>query len=128
MMFIGYMIISAVQLGATIDYAILMTNYYLEGRASMDKRSAAEHAADKAGASIMVSALVLSAAGFVVAGTLAQPAMAQLGTMIGRGALLSGFMVIFALPQLLMLLDKVIRKTTLHRPLFIGRKKHENKR
>ena len=125
MMFIGYMIISAVQLGATIDYAILMTNYYLEGRASMDKRSAAEHAVDKAGASIMVSALVLSAAGFVVAGTLAQPAMAQLGTMIGRGALLSGFMVIFALPQLLMLLDKVIRKTTLKRPLFKGRKRHE---
>lgn len=128
MMFIGYMIISAVQLGATIDYAILMTNYYLEGRVNMDKRGAAEHAVDKAGASIMVSALVLSAAGFVVAGTFIQPAMAQLGTMIGRGALLSGFMVIFALPQLLMLLDKVIRKTTLTRSLFTGRKQNENKK
>ena len=113
MIFIGYMVISSVQLGATIDYAILMTSYYREGRQTMAKREASEYAVEKAGASIMVSALVLSAAGFVVASVFVQPAMAQLGSLIGRGALLSGFLSIFVLPQLLMLLDKVIDKTTL---------------
>jgi predicted RND superfamily exporter protein len=112
MIFIGYMVISSVQLGATIDYAILMTSYYREGRQTLAKREASEYAVEKAGASIMVSALVLSAAGFVVASVFVQPAMAQLGSLIGRGALLSGFLSIFVLPQLLMLLDKVIDKTT----------------
>ena len=113
MIFLGYMVVSAVQLGATIDYAILMTNYYLEGRKTLDKRSAAEYAVDKAGASIMISCLVLAAAGFVVAGVFIQPSMAELGTLIGRGALLSGFLTIFVLPQLLTLLDKVIQLTTI---------------
>lgn len=113
MIFIGYMIISSVQLGATIDYAILMTNYYQEGRKTLDKRSAGEYAVEKAGASIMVSAFVLSVGGFVIAATFTQEAMAQLGTLIGRGALLSGFLTIFVLPQLLITLDGVLKRTTL---------------
>ncbi len=125
MIFIGYMIISAVQLGATIDYAILMTNYFQEGRLTMDKRSAAEYAVEKAGPSIMVSAFVLSVGGFVIAGTFTQQAMAQLGTLIGRGALLSGFLTIFVLPQLLITLDGVIKKTTLRAKLFKRRQKNE---
>lgn len=125
MIFIGFMVISAVQLGATIDYAILMTNYYKEGRKTLSKREASEYAADKAGASILVSTLVLAAAGFVVAATFTQPAMSQLGTLIGRGALLSGGMTIILLPQLLILLDKVIKKTTLKRKLFLRRNKNE---
>ena len=126
MIFIGYMVVSAVQLGATIDYAILMTNYYLEGRKMLGKRAAGEYAADRAGASILVSALVLTTAGFVVSATFDQEAMAQLGILIGRGAVLSGVMAIFVLPQVLILLDKVISKTTLHNKLFIRRKRNEN--
>ena len=125
MIFLGYMIVSAVQLGATIDYAILMTNYYLEGRKTLDKRGAADYAVEKAGASIMVSALVLATAGFVFAGSFTQAAMAQFGTLIGRGALLSGFLTIFVLPQLLIALDGVIKKTTLKRKLFRRRQQNE---
>ena len=125
MIFIGYIVISAIQLGATIDYAILMTNSYKEVRATLGKRDAAEFAAEKAGASIMISAFVLSAAGFVVAGTFAQPALAQLGLLIGRGGLLSGAMTLLVLPQLLTLLDKPIQKTTLNMNLFKRRKRHE---
>ena len=126
MVFIGYMVISSVQLGATIDYAILMTSYYLEGRQTMKKREAAEFAVDKAGTSIMVSALVLAAAGIVVAMVFVQPAMAQLGTLIARGALLSGFLTIFVLPQLLVLLDKVMQKTTLKGKLIKRRQRYES--
>ena len=125
MIFLGYMIVSAVQLGATIDYAILMTNYYLEGRKTLDKRGAADYAVEKAGASIMVSALVLATAGFVFAGSFTQAAMAQFGTLIGRGALLSGFLTIFVLPQLLITQDGVIKKTTLKRKLFRRRQQNE---
>lgn len=126
MIFIGYMIISAVQLGATIDYAILMTNYYREGRQTLPKREAAEYASEKAGASILISALVLSSAGFVVATVFTQQAMAQLGTLIGRGALLSAAMSILVLPQVLMLTDGIMRKTTLNRRLFKRRRNNEN--
>lgn len=115
MVFIGYMVVNAVQLGATIDYAILMTNYYLEGRKLYDKRAAGVYATDKAGASILMSALVLAGAGFTVALTFEQQAMAELGTLIGRGALLSGALTIIVLPQLLILFDKVIKKTTMTR-------------
>jgi uncharacterized membrane protein YdfJ with MMPL/SSD domain len=127
MIFIGYMVISSVQLGATIDYAILMTNYYLEGRRTMGKREAAEYASEKAGASIMISALVFSAAGFTISAVFTQQAMAQLGTLIGRGALLSGALSILVLPQVLMLTDGIMRKTTLQKPLFGRRRKHENR-
>jgi predicted RND superfamily exporter protein len=122
MIFIGYMVISSVQLGATIDYAILMTNYYLEGRRTMMKRDAAEYASEKAGTSILISSLVFGSAGFTISGVFTQEAMAQLGMLIGRGALLSGAMAILVLPQLLMLLDGVIQRTTLQRPLLKGRK------
>lgn len=111
MVFIGYMIISAVQLGATIDYTILMTNYYLEGRKKLQIRQAVEYASEKAGASILVSAIVLAVAGFTVSFAFTQESMAQLGTLIGRGAILSGVMTIIVLPQILILMDKVIFKT-----------------
>jgi predicted RND superfamily exporter protein len=112
MIFLGYMVISSVQLGATIDYAILMTNYYLEGRKTLGKKEAGEYAAEKAGMSIVMSSLVLSSAGFVVSFTFTQEALSQLGILIGRGALLSGFFAIFILPQVLILLDKLILKTS----------------
>ena len=121
LIFIGYLVISSVQLGATIDYAILMSNYYLEGRRTLDKKQAGEYAAEKAGMSVVMSSLVLSSAGFVVSAVFTQQAMSQLGTLIGRGALLSAFLAIFVLPQLLVLFDGVILKTS----LLKRRKPHE---
>ena len=116
-MFIGYMIISAVQLGATIDYAILMTNYYQEGRRNLDKKEAAIYAVEKAGHSIFTSATILAAAGFTISFVFTQPELAQLGILIGRGAILSGILVIIALPQLLVVLDKIIKITTIRKRL-----------
>ncbi len=86
------------------------------------KRDAAEYASEKAGTSILISSLVFGSAGFTISGVFTQEAMAQLGMLIGRGALLSGAMAILVLPQLLMLLDGVIQRTTLQRPLLKGRK------
>lgn len=112
-MFIGYMIVSAVQLGATIDYAILLTSYYQEGRKTLPPKKASVYAVEKSGHSIITSAVVLGAAGLTISFVFTQPELSQLGILIGRGALISLAMVLLILPQLLSMLDKFINKTTL---------------
>ena len=111
--FIGYLIISTVQLGATVDYAILMTHKYLMRRQKETKKDAMWHALQNNIAAILVSATILSTAGFALAGTSNNPMIKDLGVLLGRGTLLSFVMVVGVLPALLVLFDKVIAKTTL---------------
>lgn len=112
LIFIGYMIVSAVQLGATIDYGILFTQFYLEGRLTMLKRDAIRYAINNSGHSVLTSALILTAAGYALKFFSSVEGVAGLGELIGRGAALSGVLVLFLLPQLLYLFDKVIEKLT----------------
>ncbi len=111
--FIGYLIISTVQLGATVDYAILMTNRYLNARQDESKKEAMWHALQNNVAAILVSATILSIAGFILASTTNNPMIKELGILLGRGTILSFIMVVGVLPALLLLFDKVIQKTTL---------------
>jgi hypothetical protein len=111
--FIGYLIISTVQLGATVDYAILMTHKYLMRRQMETKKEAMWHALQNNVAAILVSATILSTAGFALAGTSNNPMIKDLGVLLGRGTILSFVMVVGVLPALLVLFDKVIAKTTL---------------
>lgn len=111
--FIGYLIVSAVQLGATVDYAILYTNCYLVNRKTLSKKEAMAATIRDNLVSILVSATILSTAGFALAFTSTNPIISELGTLFGRGALLSFIMVAFVLPALLVMFDKVIQKTTL---------------
>jgi len=113
LIFIGYMIVSAVQLGATIDYAILLTGRYLEFRRSLNVQQSAIAAIEASGYSILTSAAILASAGFTLGFVSGVPSIAALGMLIGRGALLSCLLVITFLPQLLMLGDRFIRITTL---------------
>ena len=110
--FVGYMIVSAVQLGATIDYAILLTNRYMENRMTMDKKQAIIDALDTSGWAIITSALILFVAGMGVYTISSVGEVSEMGLLIGRGALLSGGMVLIVLPQLLVLFDGLIHKTT----------------
>lgn len=112
LIFIGYMIVSAVQLGATIDYGILLTQNYLEARKTMNKHAAFKYCITHSGNSILTSALILSSAGFALKMVSSIEGVASLGELIGRGAFLSGFFVLFLLPQVLFLLDRWIEKTT----------------
>lgn len=112
MNFIGYLIVSAIQLGATIDYAILLTDHYLDHRKRLSKKEAMVEAMKQAGPSIFTSCLILTIAGVLV-GTVSQvQGVSQMGWLLGRGAFLSGLFVLILLPQLLVLLDKVVMKTT----------------
>lgn len=111
--FIGYLIISTVQLGATVDYAILLTNHYLADRKNMSKKEAMLKTLTDNLAAILVSAGILAVAGFTLAATSGNPIVSELGTLLGRGTVLSFVMVVCVLPALLIIFDKVIEKTTL---------------
>lgn len=111
--FIGYMIISAVQLGATIDYAILMCSRYMENRLSMDKRTAAVRAVSDSTGSILTSAGILCGAGLTVGLVSTVRGISELGILIGRGAAISSMLVMIVLPQLLVIFDSIIMRTTL---------------
>lgn len=113
LIYIGYLIISSIQLGATIDYAILMCNRYMESRRTRPPKEAAIDALTKAGPSVVVSALVLSAAGFCEALLSSVPSISEIGLLLGRGALLSGLLVLVVLPPLLAMTDPLIRLGTL---------------
>jgi len=112
LIFIGYMIVSAVQLGATIDYAILLAGRYLARRRNTGRRDAAVAAICDAGSSIITSAAIMSAAGFTLGYMSSIPGIAALGMLIGRGALLSCVLVLTFLPHLLVAGDGLIRFTT----------------
>ncbi len=112
--FIGYLIISTVQLGATVDYAILLTNAYLRNRKTLPKKEAMRETISDNLIAIMISATILATAGFTLALTSSNPIISELGTLLGRGTLLSLIMVACVLPALLVLFDKLIQKTTLN--------------
>jgi len=111
--FIGYLVVSTVQLGATVDYAILMTDRYLHNRKTLPKKEAMKTTLGSNLPAVLTSAAILSTAGFTLAMTSTNPIVCELGTLLGRGTLLSFFMVICVLPELLVLFDKLIQKTTL---------------
>lgn len=110
--YIAYLIISSIQLGATIDYAILFTNRYMENREIMNKKDAAQETIATTAVSILTSASILATAGFILGEISTNSIIAQLGILVGRGAILSLILVLFVLPALLMALDKLIAKTT----------------
>ena len=113
--FIAPICISTIQLGATVDYAILMTTRYKEERMSgKQKRPAITAALAASVPSIIVSGMGLFAATFGVAVYSNIDIVRSMCMLMARGALISMVCVIFTLPALLMLLDPVVRRTTLH--------------
>ena len=113
--YIGYLIISTVQLGATVDYAILYTEHYLDNRVKFHKRNALIQSVRESVPSLLPPALILTLAGFALNYTSTLSIVQELGLVLGRGAILSLFMVIFILPGLLYLFDKIIEKTSYKR-------------
>lgn len=110
--YIAYLIISSVQLGATIDYAILFTSRYIEFRETMEKKDAAEESIRTCFLSILTSSALLTTAGFLLGKISTNLVLSQLGTLIGRGAILSFVLVFTALPALLVIFDGLIQKTS----------------
>lgn len=106
--YLAYLIISSVQLGATVDYAILMTDRYKENRQTLPKKEAVIQTVSNVFVSIMTSGSALTVVGFLLGIMSSNQLLAQLGIFIGRGALLSLAIVLFVLPGLLYLLDRFV--------------------
>ena len=112
--FVGPILISTIQLGATVDYAILMTTRYKQNRlAGLDKKEAVEKAVASAAQSILVSGFGFFAATYGVGLYSNVDIISSMCRLIARGALLSVAVVLFLLPAVLLLLDKFIVHTTL---------------
>lgn len=106
--YIAYLIISSIQLGATVDYAILMTDQYKENREMMNKKAAVIQIISDVTVSILTSGSVLTVVGLLLGYITTNQLLGQLGIFIGRGAILSLIIVLFVLPGLLYLFDPLI--------------------
>lgn len=111
--YIAYLIINSVQLGATVDYAILFTNKYLENRHGNSRTHAARITVRETIVSILTSGSILCIAGTVLGAMSTNGVISQLGYLVGRGAALSCCIVLFVLPTCLCLFDPLIQKTSI---------------
>ncbi len=107
-LYIGYLVVMAIQLGATIDYAVLLTNRYLQNRKSSQPKAALYQAFERASITIFISALILSVAGFVEGLFSNISAIKEIGFLLGKGTLISVFFVYIFLPPSLLILDRLI--------------------
>ncbi|MBT2653061.1 MMPL family transporter [Oceanobacillus sp. ISL-73] len=126
LVFVGYLIVSTVQLAATVDYAILLTETYKQNRKDMAALPAIKKTLDDKLFSIAVSASILSSVGFILWLTSSNPIVGSIGLLLGRGALLAFILVITLLPALLVIGDKLIWKTTLGTRVYKEEKHEDN--
>ena len=114
--FVTNMIVSAIQMGATIDYAIVMMSRYRARRAESEPREAMTRALNDAFPTVITSGVIMAAAGLLVAYRVSDVYVGHIGLLVGRGALISMLLVLTVLPQLIPPLDRAIRATTIRFP------------
>lgn len=111
--FIAYLIVSAIQMGATIDYAIVISSRYLDLKQRMPIKDAITESLNQAFPTIFTSGSILTCAGFLIGEIASDPTVASIGVALGRGTLISILLVLFVLPQILLFGDFIIEKTAL---------------
>lgn len=109
-MYLGFIIVSCIQLGATIDYSILLTGNYLDARTQGDQKEAAIRAVTVSAESVLTSGMILMTAAYGLYFMTSVEAISSLGQLVGRGALISMLLVLFMLPSCLIIFDKWIVK------------------
>ena len=109
--FLGYLIVSSIQMGATIDYAIVIANRYMTLRSDEDKVTAAARALDLSFPTVLTSGSILTIAGLLLGVVSTNPMISSLGTVLGRGTFISIIVVLTALPLILVLTDTFIQKS-----------------
>ena len=110
--FVTYMIASSIQMGATIDYAIVLMNHYLNLKTEMPKRDAMARAVGESFPTIITSGSIMTIAGLLIAYMVSNIYIGHIGLAVGRGAAISVILVLSVLPQLIVICDKLIEKTT----------------
>ena len=121
MYFLSYLIVSSIQMGATIDYAIVITSRYTAHRKeNMDKKTAIIKTLNESFPTIITSGSIMTSAGFVIGQITSNPVIASLGTTLGTGTLTSIALVMLILPQLLYAFDGIINKTYRRKRINVG--------
>lgn len=110
--FMSYLIVSSIQMGANIDYAIVISGRYMELKNKMSKEQAIIETMNFAFPTIVTSGTMLAIAGILIGQMSSDGAICGIGQCLGRGTIISIIIVMFALPQILLLGEKVIDKTS----------------
>ena len=109
--FLSYLVVSSIQMGANIDYAIVIANRYVELKQTMSLKDAVVESLNEAFPTIVTSGTILASAGIAIGVLSTTPSIASIGVCLGRGTLISIFLVMGILPQILLLGDVIIEKT-----------------
>ncbi|MCR5609231.1 MAG: MMPL family transporter [Lachnospiraceae bacterium] len=109
--FVTNMIVSAIQMGATIDYAIVIMNHYQDLKKNNKRKDAMIQAVDESFPTILTSGTILTMAGFLISMKVSDVYIGHIGLAVGRGALISVILVLTVLPQIIVLFDKLIDRT-----------------
>ena len=110
--FLGYLIVNAVMMGANIDYAIVISSHYQELKAHMPHKEAIVHALNAAFPTVFTSGTIMASSGILIGNLSAQPVVSTMGSCLGRGTIISIFLVLFVLPAVLVLGDSIIERTS----------------
>ena len=108
--YIAYLLVTAIQLGATVDYAILMTTRYRENRETMDRKTCIVETVKAVTPSILTSGIAMTVVGMLMGALVTHGIIAQLGVLLGRGTICSVLAVLFVLPGYLYITDKLFVK------------------
>ena len=110
--FLGYLIVNAIMMGANIDYAIVISSHYQELKAHMPHKEAIVHTLNAAFPTVFTSGTIMASSGMLIGNLSAQPVVSIMGLCLGRGTIISIFLVLFVLPAFLVLGDSIINRTS----------------
>ena len=110
--FMGYLIVSSIQMGANIDYAIVVSSRWQEVKKTMPAKEAIIDTMNYAFPTIVTSGTMLAMAGILIGQLTSEPCIAGIGVCLGRGTIISIFVVMFGLPQILLFGDRLIERTS----------------
>ena len=120
--FMSYLVVSSIQMGANIDYAIVIASRYQELKNRMEHRRAIIETLNFAFPTIVTSGTILTVAGALIGQMTSEPTIAGIGQSLGRGTILSMFLVLFVLPQILLIGSKAVDATSFAVPKVIHRR------
>ena len=109
--FLGYLIVVAIQMGANIDYAIVISSHYQDLKARMPHKQAMIQALNEAFPTVFTSGSIMASAGLLIGSQSAQPVISIMGNCLGRGTVISLILVLGVLPSVLVLGDSIIERT-----------------
>ena len=110
--FLGYLIVNSIQMGANIDYAIVISSHYTDLKKVVRPKEAIVTALNESFPTIFTSGSILASAGILISVLTTNPVIAAIGTCLGRGTIISMLLVLLVLPQILILGDTIIERTS----------------